>query len=72
MPLTADERKARMKATRGLQRKVARQLGVSEQHISLVVAGERDGSDRVQLAVAKALRLPVDEVFPRETAIVAA
>lgn len=64
MPLTPQERKAKVKARKGLQRRIARQLGVSEVHISLVVAGEREGSDRVKRAISRALRLPVDEVFP--------
>lgn len=64
MPLSAEDRKAKVKARKGLQRSIARRLGLSETHISLVVAGEREGSDRVKREIARRLRLPVEEVFP--------
>lgn len=40
---------------RGLQRRVARRLGVSASHVSRVIAGERR-SARVEAAVAEELR----------------
>ncbi len=42
---------------------VARDLGVTRAHVSLVVAGDRR-RQRVEAAVAAALGLAVDDVFP--------
>jgi transcriptional regulator with XRE-family HTH domain len=66
MPLSAEDRKAKVKARKGLQRSIARRLKVSETHVSLVVAGQRDASDRVKKEIARRLKLPVEEVFPAE------
>lgn len=66
MPLTAAERKAMVRAKKGLQARVARKLGISEAHVSLVVSGEREASDRVKKEIARRLKLPVEEVFPVE------
>ena len=64
MPLTVEERKSRFKAKRGLQRRIARKLAVSEAHISKVVHGRIDGSPRVRLAIARHLNMKVSDVFP--------
>lgn len=64
MPLTTEQRKAMVRSRKGLQRRVAKKLGLSEPHISLVVSGDREGSERVKKEIARGLKLPVDEVFP--------
>lgn len=66
MSLSPQERKAMVKQRRGLQRRIARRLAVSESHLSLAIAGKRPASDRIKRAVARSLGLPLDEVFPRE------
>lgn len=64
------------KLEHGTQRRIARKLGLSEAVVSEVVTGlARPRSDRgrktvrrVQVAVARALRKRVDDVFPMDTA----
>lgn len=64
MTLTNLERNSRMKAKRGLQRRIAIKLGVGEAYISKVVNGRMDGSPRVRLAIARHLNMAVADVFP--------
>jgi transcriptional regulator with XRE-family HTH domain len=63
MPITSEERKARVKAKKGLQRRIARKLGLSETHVSLVASGEREGSDRLKREIARGIGLSVAEAF---------
>jgi transcriptional regulator with XRE-family HTH domain len=70
MPLTTAERKERMPF--GAQRQVATALGVDRGYVSKVMDGAVKpktplGMKKlrlVQTALARRLRLPVDEVFP--------
>lgn len=64
MPLSNEERKAMVLARKGLQARIARKLGMSENHVGLVISGEREGSERVKREIARRLRLSVHEVFP--------
>lgn len=66
MPLSVEDRKAKIKSRRGLQKRIADKLGVSEGHLSLVISGKRPASDREKREIARRLRLPIDEVFPPE------
>ena len=60
----------------GTQRKIARLLGLSEGYVSLVVSGiARPRTERgrktlrkVQVAVARAVKMKVEDVFPPEQA----
>lgn len=62
MPLTPLDRKAEL-VRKGLSMSdVARQLGLSANHVSKVIAGERR-SPRVERAVADAIGKPVEKVF---------
>ena len=45
---------------------IARELGCSQSHVSLVLSG-RSISARVQLAIAEKIGRPVAEVFPPRT-----
>lgn len=64
MPLSDADRKAKIKSRRGLQKRIADKLGVSQGHLSLVISGKRPPTDREKKEIARRLRLPVDEVFP--------
>lgn len=72
MPLTVAERLHR--APHGVQRDVAAELGLSKTTVSKIMRGEmvpktpkaKATMRKVQVAVARRLRLPVDEVFPPE------
>ena len=63
--------KSKERLEHGLQRKIARQLGLSEGYVSEVVTGAsnprtergRKTQRRVQVAVARAIGKRVDEVF---------
>lgn len=68
MSVTVDERKKLFREQRGLQRRIAKRARVSPNHISLVVRGERVGSEKVKRAIARGLGLPVEQVFPLEVA----
>jgi hypothetical protein len=63
MAMTALERKVALILAGVKMKEIARQLGVSGVHVSLVVRGLRH-SPRVQRAVADAIGKPVHEVFP--------
>lgn len=64
MPLTNQERNTRMKAKRGLQRRIAVKLGVGDAYISKVVNGRMDGSPRVRREIARHLNMAIADVFP--------
>lgn len=74
MPLTASDRTERLE--HGAQREIAAKLGVAESYVSAVVTGDarpktgrgRKTVRRIQVAVAREIRLPVDEVFPQDVA----
>jgi transcriptional regulator with XRE-family HTH domain len=57
------ERKAKLVLSGRSQIDIAEELGVAPQHISEVIRGERR-SRRVEQAIADALEMPVDDVFP--------
>ena len=66
--MTPLERRAAFKAAVTLQQMTmagaATYLGVSYNHLSLVLAGERHGSARLEQAIADYLRRPRQVVFP--------
>lgn len=70
IPLSPAERKHRMPY--GAVREIAKQLGVSEQLVSMVLADEsrakteegRKRRRRIQVAIARKLGMRVDDVFP--------
>lgn len=64
MPLSVEDRKAKLKARRGLQKRIAQKLGVSQGHLSLVISGKRPPTDREKREIARRLKLPIEEVFP--------
>jgi hypothetical protein len=74
MPLTIAERKHLM--PRGAQREVVKETGFSSTYVSAVVCGEvrpktppaRKKLRRAQVALARKLGRPVDDVFPPEIA----
>lgn len=67
MPLTPQDRKAEL-VRKGLSMSdVARQLDLSLNHVSKVIAGERR-SPRVEQAVAELIGMPVTKVFPKPLA----
>lgn len=61
------ERKAAFRAAVTLQQTTmagaARRLGVSYNHLVLVLAGERAGSERLEHAIADFVKRPVREMF---------
>jgi predicted transcriptional regulator len=69
IPLSVAERKHRL--AHGAQREIAAQCGVSEAYVSYVVGGLRQPRTaqgrktvrRVQVAVARKLRMRLDDVF---------
>lgn len=67
MSLTPLERKALFKAAVTLRRvtmaQAAEQLGVSYNHLTLVLRGDRVGSARLEAGVATFIGRPVEEVF---------
>lgn len=72
MPISVAERKHRMPY--GMQKEIADRLGVSEAYVSLVMAGEVRPKTkrtklklrRVQVEIARALKVSVDEAFTAE------
>jgi transcriptional regulator with XRE-family HTH domain len=69
MPLSPLERKSKLILGQILQRDIAEKLGLSEIQVSAVVRGERR-SARVEQAVADAIGMPVEEVFPPTSAAI--
>ena len=67
MALTRRERKAALVLKGVSLSDIARELGVSQQHVSMVVAGIRR-SPRVEEAVAAAIGRPIRQVFAAEDA----
>jgi transcriptional regulator with XRE-family HTH domain len=65
---TPAQRKAAFQAAYTLKEitaaEAARRLGVSYNHLVLVLAGERAGSTALQQRIANFLQRPVTEVFP--------
>ena len=45
---------------------IAREAGCSRSYVSAVAAGRKKPSDRLKLAAARVLNLPVDAIFPEE------
>jgi transcriptional regulator with XRE-family HTH domain len=69
MAMTPLERKAAFRAAVTLRQitmaEAAAELGVSYNHLTLVINGERVGSERLEEAVARAIGRPVADVFGR-------
>lgn len=69
MAMTPLERKAALKAAVTLREltmvEAADELGISYNHLTLVVRGDRVGSARVEEAIARMIGRPVSEVFGR-------
>ena len=71
--MAAQSRNIKALMEHGTQRKIARALALSDAYVSQVVAGKVDARTekgrktqrKVQVAVARALRLRVDEAFPQ-------
>lgn len=66
MALSPMDRKIALMRRETTMSDIARRLGVSAQHVSRVVAGERH-SPTVEAAIAEELGLPVEAVFARES-----
>ena len=66
--MTPLQRKAAFKSACTLKEtsaaKAARELGVSYNHLMLVLNGDRKGSDQLQRRIAQFFGRPVDAVFP--------
>ena len=69
MAMTALERKALFRAAVTLDRltmaEAAAKFGVSYNHLTLVIRGDRIGSERLEQAIAEFVGKPVREVFGR-------
>ena len=69
--MTPLERRATFKAAATIAQttsgEVARKMGVSYNHLILVLKGERQGSARLEQAIATFLGLSRKEVFPHST-----
>jgi transcriptional regulator with XRE-family HTH domain len=69
MAMTPLERKAALRAAVTLREltmaEAAAELGVSYNHLTLVIGGERIGSARLEEAIAAMIGRPVAEVFGR-------
>lgn len=63
MPMTPRERKAALVLRGIVMSDIARALDVAAAHVSLVVSGDRR-SPRVEQAVADAIGLPIEDLFP--------
>ncbi len=63
MNIPAPDRKALLKARRLKLTVLAARWGVTKGHISRVISGERR-SPRLERAIARALRLPLEQAFP--------
>lgn len=68
MPLSPIDRKVGLLRQGVTMSEIGRGLGVTPNHVSKVVAGERR-SPAVEQAVAQALGLPAEEVFGDATAV---
>lgn len=63
MPLTSEQRKAKVLAKRGLQARIADKLELSRTQVSRCVeTGE--GSRQLKVAIARAIGCAVAEAFP--------
>lgn len=71
MPLDPIERKAMMVRRQVRQIDLAEELGVSQSSVSQALSGERR-SARIEQAIAEALGMPVEDVFPASEATEAA
>jgi transcriptional regulator with XRE-family HTH domain len=71
MAMTALERKAAFRAAATLRQvtmaEAAAQLGISYNHLTLVINGERVGSARVEEGIAAVIGRPVTDVFGRRS-----
>jgi|GEM_PF-1358064 len=71
MAMTPLERKAAFRAAVTLRQitmaEAAAEMGVSYNHLTLVINGERVGSARLEEAISRALNRSVAEVFARTT-----
>ncbi len=69
MAMTPLERKAALRAAVTLREltmaEAAAELGVSYNHLTLVISGERVGSARLEEAISALIGRPVAEVFGR-------
>ena len=69
MAMTPLERKAAFRASATLRQvtmaEAAAQLGVSYNHLTLVINGERVGSAQLEEGIAAAIGRPVADVFTR-------
>lgn len=69
MAMTPLERKAAFRAAVTLRQitmaEAAAELGVSYNHLTLVINGGRVGSERVEEGIARAIGRPVADVFGR-------
>jgi transcriptional regulator with XRE-family HTH domain len=63
MPLSHLERKAKLVLSGRSQSDLAAELDVAPQHVSEVIRGDRR-SRRVEQAIADAIGMPVEQVFP--------
>lgn len=63
LALSPNDRKAELKRRGITGRQIARQLAVGDDAVSHVLAG-RSRSERIETAIAEALGLPVEKVFP--------
>ncbi len=71
MAMTPLERKAAFRAAVTLRQitmaEAATQLGISYNHLTLVISGERVGSARLEEGISAVIGRPVAEVFGRAT-----
>ena len=71
MAMTPLERKAAFRAAVTLRQvtmaEAAAELGISYNHLTLVINGERVGSARLEEGIAATIGRPVTEVFGRTT-----
>ena len=69
MAMTPLERKAAFRAAVTLRQitmaEAAAELGISYNHLTLVINGERVGSERLEEGIARTVGRPVTEVFGR-------
>jgi len=71
MAMTPLERKAAFRAAVTLRQitmaEAAAELGISYNHLTLVINGERVGSERLEEGIARAIGRPTAEVFEPAT-----
>lgn len=69
MAMTPLERKAAFRAAVTLRQvtmaEAAAELGISYNHLTLVIGGDRVGSERVEEGIARMIGRPVADVFGR-------